>query len=75
MNLSCQSASRPTHQLLTVGRDARAVLVDADDGRVNHLHRCIIIGGQRVHKLVPHASSAPASETIEQVVYGPKFSW
>jgi hypothetical protein len=48
MNVSRQSASRPANHLLTVRRDARAVLVDADDGRVDHLHRCIMIGGRRV---------------------------
>ena len=38
MNLGRQSASRPAHQLLTVGCDARAVMVHADDRRINHLH-------------------------------------
>jgi hypothetical protein len=34
----------------------------------------IMASGQCIHKLIPHASPAPANEAIAQVVYGPKLS-
>jgi hypothetical protein len=37
----------------------------ADDGRIDHLHGCIMACGQRIHKLVPHAKPAPANKEIE----------
>src|SRR5438552_2058699 len=40
------------------------MLMHADDGRINHLHGCIMACGQRIHELVPHASPAPANKAI-----------
>jgi hypothetical protein len=34
------------------------------DGRVDHLHGCIMGCGQRIHHPVPDASPAPANEAI-----------
>jgi hypothetical protein len=45
MNLGRQSAARPALQLLAIGRDAGSVLVDANDGRINHLHSRIMVSG------------------------------
>jgi hypothetical protein len=37
------------HELLTIGCDARSVLLDADDRRINHLHSPIMAGSQSIH--------------------------
>src|SRR5262245_13124168 len=36
----------------------------ADNGCVDHLHGCIMRGGQRVHDPAPDASPTPANETV-----------
>ncbi len=64
MNLGRQSASRPAHQLFTITSDAGSVLMHAHNGRINHLHGRIMACGQRIHKLVPHASPAPANKSV-----------
>src|SRR5712671_3709719 len=38
--------------------------VHAHDGGIDHLHRRIMTGGQRVHDLVPDASPLPTNESI-----------
>jgi hypothetical protein len=40
--------------LVIVVRDT--LLVDAHDGGIDHLHRRIITGGQRIHDPVPDAT-------------------
>src|SRR5207302_10298728 len=62
--LGRQSATRPAHQLFTIASDTSSMLMHADDGRINHLHGCIMACGQRIHELVPHASPAPANKAI-----------
>jgi hypothetical protein len=52
VNLACQTASRPAHMLLIVISDAGSVLVHAHDGSIDHLHRRIMTGGQRIHDTV-----------------------
>jgi hypothetical protein len=49
VNLAGQSASRTAHVLLTIGGDACAVLVNANDRRVDHLHRCVMSSGEGIH--------------------------
>jgi hypothetical protein len=40
------------------------VLVYADDRRIDHLHRRIMTGGQRIHDMVPNACPPPTNEAI-----------
>src|SRR5215468_7243384 len=47
-----------------VAGDTGPVLVYADDGRVDHLYRRIVVGAQCIHDPVPHASPAPTDEAI-----------
>ena len=62
--LGGKPASRTAHVLLSIGRNAGPVLVHAHDRRIDHLHRRIMSGGQRIHDLVPDAGPAPANEAI-----------
>ena len=50
--------------MMIVVRDAGSVLVHAHDGGIDHLHRRIMTGGQRIDDLVPDASPPPAHEAI-----------
>jgi transposase len=63
VNLGGQPASRPAHGLLPISDDAGTVLMHADNGRINHLHRCIMRGRQRGY-LGPDARPSPANEAI-----------
>jgi hypothetical protein len=56
--------SRATHILVIVVRDAGSVLVHAHDGGVDHLHRRVVTGGQRIHDRVPHSNRPPTNEAI-----------
>jgi hypothetical protein len=38
------------------------VLVHAHDGGIDHLHRRVVTGSQRIHDLVPDASPPPPNE-------------
>ena len=49
---------------MIVARDTGSVLVHAHNGGIDHLHRRIMTGGQRVHDLVPDASPPPPNEAI-----------
>jgi hypothetical protein len=40
------------------------VLVHADDGGINHLHRRVMTGSKRIHDPVPDASPPPPNEAI-----------
>jgi hypothetical protein len=62
--LARQAPSRATHILVIVVRDTGSVLVHAHDGGIDHLHRRIMTGSQRIHDLVPDASPPPTSEAI-----------
>jgi hypothetical protein len=46
MNFAGQSASRSTHRLASVSRNAGGVLMHAHDGRVDHLDGRIMSGGK-----------------------------
>ena len=48
VNLAREASSRATHSLVIVVRDTRSVLVHAHDGGIDHLHRRIMTGGQRI---------------------------
>jgi hypothetical protein len=50
--------------LVIVVSNAGSVLVHADDGGINHLHRRVMTGSQRFHDLVPDASPPPTNEAI-----------
>ena len=62
--LAGQTSSRATHILMIVVRDTGSVLVHAHDGGIDHLHRRVMTGSQRIHDLVPDASPPPAHEAI-----------
>jgi hypothetical protein len=47
-NLAGQAPSRATHILMLVVRDTGSVLVHADDGGINHLHRRVMTGSKRM---------------------------
>jgi len=64
VNLARQASSRATHILVIVVRDTGAVLVYAHDGCIDHLHRRIMTGSQRIHDLIPDASPPPTNEAI-----------
>jgi len=40
------------------------VLVHTDDRGINHLHRRVVTGSQRIHDPVPDASLPPPNEAI-----------
>jgi hypothetical protein len=40
------------------------MLMHADNRRINHLHRRIMGGGQRVHDPAPDTSPSPANEAV-----------
>jgi hypothetical protein len=40
------------------------MLVHAHNGGIDHLHRRVMTGGQRIHDLVPYASPPPTNEAI-----------
>jgi hypothetical protein len=44
MDLASQPATRATHMLAAVIGDAGGMLVNANDGRIDHLHRRIVNG-------------------------------
>ena len=61
--MSCDELT-PSHWDPHAAPSIGSVLMHTHNGRINHLHRRIMICGQHVHKLVPYASPAPANETI-----------
>src|SRR5271169_118555 len=64
VNLAGQATSRATHVLVIVVGHACPVLVHTDDGGINHLHRRVMTGSQRIHDPVPDASPPPPNEAI-----------
>jgi hypothetical protein len=57
MDLAGQPATRATHMLAFVIGDAGSMLVNANDGHVDHLHRRIVNGSQRIHEPVPDTAN------------------
>ena len=55
--------------------DTGPVLVYAADGRVDHLHRRIMVGAKSIHDPVPHASPSPPNEAIVASRARPKTHW
>ncbi|MDA9504266.1 hypothetical protein XI09_05780 [Bradyrhizobium sp. CCBAU 11386] len=64
VNLACQPSSRTTYILVAIVRDAGSVLVYTHDGGIDHLHRRVVTGGQRIHDPVPDARPPPTNEAI-----------
>jgi len=64
VNLARQPSSRTTDVLVTIVRDARSVLVYARDEGIDHLHRRVMNGGQRIHDPVPDARPPPTNEAV-----------
>ncbi len=64
VNLAGKPASRPAHIFFSVPRDTGSVLVHTHDGGIDHLHRRVMAGGQRIHDAVPDASLPPTNEAI-----------
>src|SRR5664279_495126 len=64
VNLAGQATSRAAHVLVIVVGHACPVLVHADDGGINHLHRRVMTGSKRIHDPVPDASPPPPNEAI-----------
>jgi hypothetical protein len=49
-------ATRAADALGGTTSDAGTVLVHANDRRVDHLYRCVVIDGEAFHHPVPHAA-------------------
>ena len=64
MNPAGQSASRPAHGLSLVPGDTGGVLMHADYRRIDHLHGCVMRGGQLVENSAPDTRPSPANEAI-----------
>jgi hypothetical protein len=61
--------------LAAVIGDAGTVLVHADDGRIDHLHRRIMCHRQGIHDLIPDASASPANKAVITSRRGTKTVW
>ena len=59
-----QAPSRAIHILMIVVRDLGSVLVYAHDRGIDHLHRRVMTGSQRIHDLVPDAGLPPPNEAM-----------
>src|SRR5664279_720721 len=59
-----EPASRPAHQSCFAPSRATAMLVDADNGSVDHLDGAIMSFGEGLHDQVPDASRSPANEPV-----------
>jgi hypothetical protein len=64
MYLAGQAASRPAHGLSLVASNASGVLMNAHNGRVDHLDGCIMSSSHCVHDPAPNASPTPPNEAI-----------
>jgi hypothetical protein len=64
VNLARQAPSSATYVLMIVVRDAGPVLVHANDGGIDHLHRRVMVGVQCIHDPVPDASLPPKEAII-----------
>jgi hypothetical protein len=61
--------------LAAVIGDAGPMLVYADDRGIDHLHRRIMSGSQRIHDPVPDASPPPANKAIVASRMGTVAVW
>jgi len=52
-------------------RNAGSVLMHAHDGCIDHLHRRVMTGGQRIHDPIPDASLPPTNEAVVASGAGP----
>jgi hypothetical protein len=59
-----QSAARAAHVLLAIFRDARSMLVHADNRCIDHLHVRIVSRRQAIHNPIPDASPSPENEAV-----------
>jgi hypothetical protein len=64
MNLACQSAPRPSNRLSLVTFDACSVLMDADNGGVDHLDRRFMGSCKCIYDPAPDPSPSPANEAV-----------
>lgn len=55
--------------------DAGTMLVHADDRRIDHLHRRIMCGGQRIHDPVADTSPLLATEEVVASRIGTVAAW
>jgi hypothetical protein len=55
------------HVLVVIVRNAGSVLMHAHDGCIDHLHRRVMTGGQRIHDPIPDASLPPTNEAVVAV--------
>src|SRR5262249_5287231 len=75
MDLAGQPATRSTNKLAAVVSDADTMLVHADDGRIDHLHRRIVSHRQRSRNPVPDTRPPPANEAIVASRRGTAAVW
>ena len=64
MYLAGQTGSRPAHGLPFIAGDASGVLMNAHNGRVDHLDGRIMGGSKRLHDPTPYSSSSPTDEAV-----------
>ena len=70
--ISLPNRRQPPVRVGTTGHllfpEMHAVLVHADDGRVDHLNGGIMGSGERVHDPAPDTGPSPTNEPVVQVV-------
>jgi hypothetical protein len=65
MDFGCQPASGTTETMISIPLFCRrALLVDANNRGVDHLHLAVMDFGDSVHEAVPHACFPPSDEAI-----------
>src|SRR6202044_3693476 len=64
VNLTGQAISRPSHGLPSIASDAGTVLMNANNGRVDHLHGRVMPSCQCIHDPTPNACSTPANKAV-----------
>src|SRR5436190_21832293 len=64
MDFARQAAARPSHRLTLIPCDAGSMLMDADNGGVDHLDSGIMGSGKCVYDAAPDTSPPPADEAV-----------
>src|SRR5262245_20739429 len=64
MDFARQAAARPSHRLALIPCDAGSMLMDADNGGVDHLDSGIMGSGKCVYDAAPDTSPPPADEPV-----------
>src|SRR5215831_20118839 len=64
MDFARQAAARPSHRLALIPYDAGSMLMDADNGGVDHLDSGIMGNGKCVYDAAPDTSPPPADEAV-----------